>query len=106
MNSRAKGKRNEAKAYAILETQGYHCEKMNAPDRRNPEGHVDFFNLWDLIAVDPITGKTRYIQVKSNRLATVEDRKRMSAFCRGRKHSSLELWVFYDRVKEPRIIQL
>lgn len=106
MNSRAKGRRNEAKAYRKLEAEGYHVEKMNAPHRMDRDGHVDFFNLFDLIAVDPTSGKSRFVQVKTNVLPPPAYRKRMSMFCLSRQHCSIELWVYYDRVKEPRVILL
>lgn len=104
-NSRAKGRRNELRAYKKLEAEGYHVERMNAP-HRGSDAHFDFFNLFDLIAVDPLTGKCRYVQVKTNVLPPPAYRKRLSLFTQSRKHCSIELWVYYDRVKEPRIILL
>ncbi len=97
MNSRQKGKRNEDKARKILEADGWEVEIM--PYTRYH--HQDFFNLWDLLAVK--SGRTKWVQVKSNRLPPPAYRDSLTSFQGG---GDKELWIFYDRKKEPRIIRL
>lgn len=104
-NTRAKGRKNELKTAKELVKAGFHVERMNPPPRRS-KGHVDFFERFDVIAVDPLTGMTRYIQVKSNRMPSPAYRDYLSRFCVGRKHCTIELWIWYDRVKVPRVLFL
>jgi Holliday junction resolvase-like predicted endonuclease len=99
MSSRSKGKRNEARARKILEDLGYEVEVMNY----SRFGHQDFFNLWDLIAVKG--GQTRWVQVKTNGLNSAGPayRKLLTDFPGA---GTKELWIFYDRKPQPRIILL
>lgn len=97
MNARAKGKRNEHKIRVMLEAEGWEVEIMPS----SKFGHQDFFNRWDLVAVRE--GSTRWIQSKTNRLPPPAYRKFLASF---QGAGSREIWVFYDRKKEPRIIYL
>lgn len=97
INSKAKGNRNEKKARNILEAEGYICEKQNY----TRHGNKDLFNLWDLVAVKG--GKTRWVQVKTNRLPSPAYRQLLKDF---QGCGTKELWVFYDGNPLPRIIIL
>lgn len=101
MSTRAKGRRNEIKAKKILEELGYAVQLAPNPTRWSRQN--DLFGLWDLIAVSGLD--IRFIQVKSNTPPYGKQRKKYAAFvCPS--EASKEIWVFYDRVKEPKIIQL
>lgn len=97
MNAAAKGRRNEYKAKQVLLDEGYLVEICN----NQQYGSNDFFGLWDLIAVKK--EEIRWVQVKTNRMPPPWVRDALSAFP---GPGSKELWIFYDRKKEPRIINL
>lgn len=66
-------------------------------------GYTDFFGLWDIIAV---SGKrVRFVQVKSNENARGEWYERARAW-KCPKDCTKEVWIFKDRVKDPKIILL
>lgn len=99
MSSRSKGRHNERRTQLLLEADGWLVERVKGGGKFQKS--VDFFGLWDLIAVRSY--ETMWVQVKTNRLASPADRAAMSAFpASGYKL----LVVWYDRVKEPRIILL
>jgi len=101
MNTRQKGRRNEKKAKAILEGLGYQVALTANPTKFAVE--QDLFGLWDAIAVSALD--IRFIQVKSNKPPYGKQKKRYASFvCPA--SASKEIWVFYDRVKKPTIIQL
>jgi hypothetical protein len=56
-----KGKRRERQAKAIYEQAGYAV----ANPERSKYGANDFYNHWDLVAMQP-GRKPRFVQVKSN----------------------------------------
>lgn len=97
MNSRAKGRRNENRARDLLIEEGWEVERPNF----TRFGNKDFFNLWDLVAVKE--GKTRWVQVKTNKMPSPSYRKELAAF---QGCGTKELWIWYDRKREPRIILL
>ena len=100
LDTRSKGNKNENKARKILEAAGYLVEKK----RRSRYSGGDFFKLWDLIALN-LQG-WRLIQVKTNKWdSTPMEKEQMNMFAVP-PHTSKEVWVFYDRVKEPKIIVL
>lgn len=99
MNSVSKGRRNQRRCADWLREQGYCVEVA----RFSRWGSTDFFNLFDIIAVGG--DEVRLIQVKTNRREGVELRKRISAFVVP-ECVKKEVWIYYDRKKEPRIIIL
>ena len=64
MNTRTKGNRYELRARKELEADGYAV--IRAPPATKWNREVDFFGLFDLIAVKK--GEKRFIQVKANQL--------------------------------------
>ncbi len=101
INRRAKGRRNELKAKKLLEGAGFEVEITKGSQKFNKS--VDFFGLWDLIAVNPKT--IRFIQVKSNRKASRLDQEAMSQWV-APDCCTKEMWVYVDRCKEPNIYYL
>lgn len=102
MNRVRKGRKNESKASDMLIEQGWMVEKPTW----SRFGHKDFFNMFDLIAVHPRSGRVRFIQVKTNGMPSPAYRKMLSSFIESREHSTVELWIWYDRNPVPRIIIL
>ena len=94
-----KGRANQLKARRLLEAMGYNVEVA----KFSRWGSTDFWNVFDIIAVDK--RDIKFIQVKSNRLPSPETREQVEYFecpaC-----VSKELWIFYDRKREPRVIKL
>lgn len=101
MNTKEKGRRNERKARDILQDMGY--DVAMAPRSSFGKGNHDLFGCWDIIAVN--NNEVRFIQVKSNRIPYGKQRIKYELF-RCPLTCSKEIWVFYDRVKEPEIIYL
>lgn len=99
MSAKSKGRANEKKVEAKLMAEGWLCERVKGGSKFAKS--IDFFGLWDIIAVK--AGDIKWVQSKTNRLASPADRAAMAAFP---GPGSKELWVWYDRVKEPRIILL
>lgn len=89
MNAKAKGARRERQARTILERAGYYCVKAGGS-----------LGIFDLVALGP-TG-ARLVQIKSNARPRPAERERLAMFPR-LPYCSKELWVFYDRQKEPVI---
>jgi Holliday junction resolvase len=89
MNAKAKGSRRERQARTILETAGYFVVKAGGS-----------LGCWDLVALGP--QGARLIQVKSNEKPRLAERERLELFPR-LPYCSKELWVFYDRQREPAI---
>lgn len=99
MNTAAKGRRNENKTARYLQERGYLVETTI---RSSHKGSNDFFNLFDHIAVHIETGTVLFIQTKSNRIPPPAYRKLIEDFpAKGKL-----LFIWYDRVPEPRIINL
>ena len=92
MNAKAKGARRERQARKILEAAGYHVVKAGGS-----------LGVFDLVALGP--QGARLIQVKSNEKPRPAERERLELFPR-LSYCSKELWIFYDRVREPSIEQL
>jgi Holliday junction resolvase len=63
MNKHSKGKRREREAQLKLEAEGYLTERK--PSTRWASD--DFWELFDIIAIQPKTGEVRLVQVKSNK---------------------------------------
>lgn len=89
MNAKAKGSRRERQARTILETTGYHVIKAGGS-----------LGIFDLVALGP--QGARLVQVKSNEKPRPAERERLELFPR-LPYCSKELWVFYDRQREPAI---
>ena len=87
MNAKAKGARRERQARKILETAGYYVVKAGGS-----------LGIFDLVALGP--QGARLIQCKSNEKPRPAERERLELFPR-LPYCSKELWVFYDRQKEP-----
>lgn len=98
MNTAAKGRRNESKTARYLENLGY---RVITTVRSSYKGSNDFFNLFDHIAVHE-TGTVLFVQTKSNRVPPPAYRKLIEDFPAPNK----QLFIWYDRVPEPRIISL
>jgi hypothetical protein len=89
MNTKAKGSRRERQARMILELAGYHVVKAGGS-----------LGVFDPVALGP--QGARLVQVKSNEKPRPAERERLELFpCL--PYCSKELWVFYDRQKEPAI---
>lgn len=97
MNTAAKGKRNEVKTERYLQERGYLVHST----RRSARGGDDFFDLFDHIAVHT-SGTILFVQTKSNRIPPPAYRKLIEDFPAPGK----QLFIWYDRVPEPRIINL
>ncbi len=89
MNAKAKGSRRERQARKLLEATGHYMVKAGGS-----------LGIFDLVALGP-TG-ARLIQVKSNEKPRLAERERLAQFPRF-PFASKELWVFYDRIREPVI---
>lgn len=89
MNTKAKGSRRERQARKILESAGYHVVKAGGS-----------LGVFDLVAIGP-TG-CRLIQVKSNEKPRPAERERLALFTCP-PYASKELWIFYDRIREPSV---
>jgi hypothetical protein len=88
-NAKAKGARREYQARQLLETAGYSVVKAGGS-----------LGIWDLVALGP--QGARLVQVKSNEKPRPAERERLALFPR-LPYCSKELWVFYDRQREPAI---
>jgi hypothetical protein len=89
MNNKAKGSRRERQARVILELAGYFVVKAGGS-----------LGCWDLVALGP--AGARLVQVKSNGKPRPAEREALELFPR-LPYCSKELWVFYDRHREPMI---
>lgn len=92
MNTKAKGSRRERQARKLLEATGHYVVKSGGS-----------LGIFDLVALGP-TG-ARLIQVKSNEKPRPAERERLAHFPRF-PFASKELWIFYDRIREPVIEML
>jgi len=89
MNAKAKGARRERQARMILETAGYFVVKAGGS-----------LGCWDLVALGP--QGARLVQVKSNERPRPAERERLALFPR-LPYCTKEVWVFFDRQREPAI---
>jgi Holliday junction resolvase len=89
MKAKAKGSRRERQARMILELAGYFVVKAGGS-----------LGCWDLVALGP--QGVRLIQCKSNEKPRPAERERLELFPR-LPYSSKEVWVFFDRQREPVI---
>jgi hypothetical protein len=89
MNAKAKGNRRERQARRILEAAGYFVVKAGGS-----------LGCWDLVALGP--HGARLVLVKSNEKPRPAERERLALFPR-MPYCSKELWIFYDRRREPEI---
>jgi hypothetical protein len=99
MSSRAKGRMQEIKTQKSLEASGWLVERVKGSSKW--QHSVDFFSLWDIIAVKD--GKVKWIQVKLNRPSGPAERAAMAAFP---GPGDLELWVWKTGSSVPRVIDL
>lgn len=90
---------NERKAKQLLEASGWEVER-----RVRGQWTHDFFERYDLIAMHPVHG-WKLVQVTSNVNKPPEFREFL-ALHKVPPGTSKEIWIWYDRVKEPRIIVL
>lgn len=88
-----KGKNKERKARKILEGWGYWVIPS--------AGSKGIFDLCAMKEND-----IRLIQVKTNNNASLAERQQILAFNKCPANSKKEVWIFYDRKKEPVIIPL
>lgn len=95
MNCKAKGCRNERKAKAILEKQGYDLILKAGGS----------LGLFDLIAISVDHDYALLVQVKSNRNPTKVEMNRLTAF-QIPKFCRKQVWLFKDYRKEPLILEL
>lgn len=93
LNRKAKGSRNERRAKALLEDQGYRCTKAGGS-----------LGVWDLIAISE--GRVLLVQVKSNRKPPAAEMETMRAFPCPKDSVTKELWIFHDYQKLPQIIPI
>ncbi len=89
MDAKAKGSRRERQAPRILETAGYFVVKAGGS-----------LGCWNLVALGP--QGARLVQVKSNKKPRPAERERLQLFPR-LPYTSKEVWVFYNRKREPVI---
>lgn len=101
MNTRVKGRKNELKAKKTLEDQGYTVEVTKSPSKWQKQ--QDLFGLWDMMAIK--ADDILFIQVKTNRNAPKEFYDKVALWpCPNTVRK--QVWVYYDRVKEPRIFDI
>lgn len=94
----AKGNRNEKRAQTALEKRGFLVERP----RRSKWKRVDFWGLYDLIALSPT--EMLLVQVKSNRCPK-KVREAIRDFpCP--PFVQKQIWVYKDRQKEPELVSL
>lgn len=103
MNTRQKGRRHELECKKSLEDDGWKVIISPTPQRwqKMRDGGTDFFGLFDLIAIKGLL--IRFIQVKSNVDGTGRKWKEEAAYFKQLIGSSVEIWIYIDRAKEPRI---
>ncbi len=89
MNAKAKGARRERQARIILERAGYLVTRA-----------AGSLGVFDIVALGP--HGVRLVQVKSNEKPRPAERERLELFPR-LPYCTKELWVFYDRQREPEI---
>lgn len=99
VNTKAKGDRAEAKAKKLLEEKGYEVEKPI----KTRWGRTDFFNKWDLIAVND--EHVRFIQVKTNKNDTYGKQLDKYRGFPAPPNTTRELWLMEAR-KQIKIIDL
>jgi hypothetical protein len=89
VNIKAKGSRRERQARKLLEATGHYVVKAGGS-----------LGIFDLVALGPTS--VRLIQVKSNEKPRSVERERLAQFP-WFPFASKELWIFYDRIREPVI---
>jgi Holliday junction resolvase len=89
MNTKAKGARRERQAKKILETAGYLVLKAGGS-----------LGMFDLVGLHK--QHARLIQVKSGRAPGKQEMETLKEFDTP-TYATKELWVFYDRIREPHI---
>lgn len=97
MNSIRKGRKNQARCAEAMRAEGYAVEVA----KFSRWGSTDLWGLFDIAAVR--ADGVRLIQVKTNRRESVELRGRIEMFAVPNCVLK-EVWIYYDRVKEPRVI--
>lgn len=68
------------------------------------DGGTDFFGLFDLIAIKGTL--IRFIQVKSNVDGTGKKWKKEAVYFKQLVGATVEIWIYIDRVKEPRVKEI
>ena len=101
MNTRVKGRRNEKRASIALEALGFQTQLTTSPTKWALQN--DIFGLWDVIAINE--NYIRCVQVKTNQNAPKAWREKALAW-KCPTNCSREVWIYKDRVKEPKIIIL
>ena len=96
-NARAKGRNNELRTRRALEADGWLVEVPNY----TRYGNKDFYNAWDCMAVR--NGEIRWVQTKSNKRPPPAYVLELAKFPGPGKK---EIWIWIDRKKEPRILEL
>jgi len=112
MNTRIKGRRNELKAKAELEKEGWLVQDVKGSTKWNK--NVDFFGLFDLIAIkkpkltdyyefNNSATLIKFIQVKTNRKPPFKKYEEFKdKHCRF--NAFVEVWVWFDREGFKRYI--
>jgi len=102
INSRAKGRRKELQAAKLLEAMGYQVQLAPNPTWWNRQ--VDLWGCWDVAGVS--AEGFIFVQVKSSVGQTygkaLDKQRAFVAPLNAKK----ECWVFEDRVKGVKIIEL
>lgn len=96
MNTRQKGRKNELKAKAILEAEGWDVQLAPNPSKWSLQN--DLFGLWDLIAVN--STRILCVQVKTNQPMYGKQLDRYQAW-QCPPNVTKQMWVFHDRQKDP-----
>ncbi len=87
----------------MLEAEGWKVILTSMPQgfRKKKDGGNDFFSLFDLIAIKDKS--IRFIQVKTSKDSTGTKWKKEAKYFTQILLSSVEIWIFKDRQKLPRI---
>jgi len=101
INTTRKGKWKEYKIKEWLEKSGYIVWKPVKIKYHSG----DIFGLFDLLAVNPNTGRFIFIQVKSNKNHVYEAKKRIEEFAKKINYSNLTDILFIIILHEKRSIK-
>lgn len=92
MNTKAKGARSERKVKKEQEKEGWYVVKAGGS-----------LGLWDLVALHP-NGTVKFLQVKSNRMPSTTERKRLQTFANKWPWADCLIALVVDRSKIQYVI--